>query len=187
MQIAWVIVSLVVPLLLGAAVSLLGLNPPEFRAARICFAFSSVMALAMDILWVYSSPKTAIIKSAISFPIWVFAVVGCYAALTWVNSKQRSYTEETGRKKAKEKLKNDIGNLLADGGRLSTLPNAPENYQMAQDWIRNTYNVLLSGLGEGEATLFLSDSGYVFWSSTPANRTLLDGRLRRLTDLIARL
>jgi hypothetical protein len=189
MQIAWYFVGAVVPLLIGVAVSLMGLNPPEFWAARICFAFSSAMTVAMDILWFCSSPKPTIVRSAISIPIWVFAVVGCYAALTWVNSKQRSHTEESRKNKAREKLKNEIGNLLTDGGRLLSLPNAPENYQMAQDWIRNTYNVLLNGLGAGEANLFLSDSGYVFYVSptTPRNRVALDGRLRRLTDLISRL
>jgi hypothetical protein len=189
MVFAWTFVVVAVPFLLGVAVSLLGLKPPEFWAARVCVLFSAILTIAVDGLWFHSSSKILIVKSATSIPICVVSVIGCYAALIWINSKQRTYTEESNKKKEREKLKSDIGQFLADAGRLYSLPDNPENDKLIKDWILKVYNLLFNVLGMGEANLFVSDSGYVFYVSdnTPKNETLLDGRMRRLTELVARL
>jgi hypothetical protein len=89
----------------------------------------------------------------------------------------------------REKLKYVIGQLMADAGHLSLLPNSPENEALAQEWRVRAYNLILNGLGLGEANLFISDAGYVFHVSnqTLRNSVLLEGRIRRLSELVSRL
>jgi hypothetical protein len=57
------------------------------------------------------------------------------------------------------------------------------------DWGRRTHDLLVAAFGESEAALFISNSGYVFYGDgSPASnlRNWVDGRQRRLTELLAR-
>jgi hypothetical protein len=59
----------------------------------------------------------------------------------------------------------------------------------AEKWGQQTHDLIAAAYGEGEAALFLDDSGYVFYSvPLPMNtiRNWIDGRMRRLTELLKR-
>ena len=60
----------------------------------------------------------------------------------------------------------------------------------AEKWGQQTHDLIAAAYGEGEAALFLDDSGYVFYSMPlPMNtiRNWIDGRMRRLTELLKRI
>jgi hypothetical protein len=59
----------------------------------------------------------------------------------------------------------------------------------AEKWGQQTHDLIAAAYGEGEAALFLDDSGYVFYSMPlPTNtiRNWIDGRMRRLAELLKR-
>jgi hypothetical protein len=59
----------------------------------------------------------------------------------------------------------------------------------AEAWGSRTHDLLSHALGDGEAALFLSNSGYIFYgdgSEISQLRNWIDGRQRRLTELLGR-
>ncbi len=59
----------------------------------------------------------------------------------------------------------------------------------AEAWVTKTHHLIEAALGSGEAARFLDDAGYTFYvnqHTTPVD-SWLDGRLRRLNELIARI
>ena len=59
----------------------------------------------------------------------------------------------------------------------------------AEQWATEAHNFIEEALGSGEAALFLSDAGYVFYSSSKPDshvKNWVRGRLQRLASLIER-
>jgi len=53
----------------------------------------------------------------------------------------------------------------------------------------NTHNLINAAYGDGEASLFLDSSGYIFYSDGSNKskvRNWIDGRMRRITELLRR-
>jgi hypothetical protein len=80
-------------------------------------------------------------------------------------------------------LKEKLGAALAEGESLYGRGVKKE----AEAWATKTHNTIVRGLGTAEAALFLSDAGYTFFSGPGLVKNWLQGRLRRLTELLARL
>ena len=59
----------------------------------------------------------------------------------------------------------------------------------ARKWVTEVHDLIKHEFGDGEANLFLSDAGYTFFVSDKRGRinVWLEGRIRRLTDLIRRV
>lgn len=85
-------------------------------------------------------------------------------------------------------VKNALGRSLASGRQLIA---AHENARGgahdadADRWVSDTRDLVASAYGEGEALLFMDDSGYTFHGVNIAN-TWIEGRMRRLTELLRR-
>jgi hypothetical protein len=60
-----------------------------------------------------------------------------------------------------------------------------EDQEDAEKWGQQTHDLIAAAYGEGEAALFLDSSGYVFYGASPI-RNWIDGRMRRLTELLKR-
>jgi len=59
----------------------------------------------------------------------------------------------------------------------------------AEHWVTVTHSMIESAYGEGEAALFLDDSGYIFYSEGTEKakyRNWIDGRMRRMGELMTR-
>jgi hypothetical protein len=111
------------------------------------------------------------------------------AAVTEMDwAKNRADTAEQGTKTGW--VKSLLGKALTDGGRLlQELNNKEESHAEtdAEAWDERTRDLIASAYGDGEATLFLDSSGYVFYSDgSPKSkiRNWIDGRMRRITALL---
>jgi len=89
-EIAWTVVGIVVPLLLGVMFALVGLNPPEFKAARICLVLSVVSLGGMDTYWHFMTDRSLAFRLAIGFLIWGSIGVGLPEGLRWISKRERS-------------------------------------------------------------------------------------------------
>ena len=59
----------------------------------------------------------------------------------------------------------------------------------AEAWVNKTYKLIVAAYGDGEGALFMDNSGYTFFSNGSEKskvRNWVDGRQRRLTELIPR-
>ena len=76
MAILWTVVGILVPVLVGAALSLMGLSPPEFLYARVCFVAAAVVLGSVDILWHAGTDHVLALRLAVGVPIWLLIGVG---------------------------------------------------------------------------------------------------------------
>jgi hypothetical protein len=89
--------------------------------------------------------------------------------------------------------KDRLGRFLVEGEkllRLRDLLETADNELAVRKWATEVRDLIQCQLGEGEANLFLSDAGYVFYvDSSKPNRVKvwLEGRVRRLAELIKKL
>ena len=59
----------------------------------------------------------------------------------------------------------------------------------AEEWVNKTHKLIVAAYGDGEGALFMDNSGYRFFtdgSEKSKIRNWVDGRQRRLTELIPR-
>jgi len=101
----------------------------------------------------------------------------------------KSLTAALETRERRKVAKTIIGRALEDGQRLLTR-NADGTLgekEPAEQWVATTWKFISAAFGPGEATLFLSDAGYVFYSSDGRVGALVKGRLRRLAELLGRV
>ena len=93
---------------------------------------------------------------------------------------------------AGRKAKHLLGEALSSGGKLigQQSEKSDEEYeQAAETWGRKAQNLIVAAYGEGEASLFMDSSGYTFYSDGSNKskvRNWIDGRMRRITELLRR-
>jgi hypothetical protein len=93
---------------------------------------------------------------------------------------------------AGRKAKHLLGEALSSGGKLigQQSQKTDEEYEEAADtWGKKTHDLIVAAYGEGEASLFLTDSGYIFYGDGSVKskiRNWIDGRMRRITELLRR-
>jgi hypothetical protein len=113
------------------------------------------------------------------------------AAVTEVESAS-SKAASAAQKLKTDRVKELLGKALASGDRLIRLHNEQDEDQAekdAQKWGQQTHDLIAAAYGEGEAALFLDNSGYVFYSGNSAKsriRNWIDGRMRRIGELVKR-
>lgn len=112
-------------------------------------------------------------------------------AITEFESAKHATETKANRVRA-EKVKSLLVALLDESNRILkaiSKDNLDQSDKAADAWGHRTYDLLVAAYGESEAALFLNDSGYVFYGdSSPESklRIWVDGRQRRLTELLAR-
>ena len=79
--------------------------------------------------------------------------------------------------------KDNLGTLVRLGNEII----GGHNQAIAEKWATVSRDYIRAAYGEAEAQLFLSDAGYIFLSGSGGVRNFIDGRHRRLTDLISRV
>jgi hypothetical protein len=84
MEILWGAVSVAVGILVGAAFSVMGMSPPQFRLARGFFIVSAVILGAMSFLWEVQTDRPALWRIAVGVTLWVVIGVGLPECLRWV-------------------------------------------------------------------------------------------------------
>ena len=124
------------------------------------------------------------------------ALVGTVSTLgyAWYRAavtEQESTTQHADAVAEKEKIvrvKALLGKALSSG---QSLINAHNNAvggafdDDAKKWVTPTKELIAAAYGDGEALLFLDDSGYQFYGVNIAN-VWIDGRMRRLSELLRR-
>lgn len=64
---------------------------------------------------------------------------------------------------------------------------ASDRAYLVDDWIRFIRDFIAASLGGAESTLFMNSSGYVFYSGSGNTKNVMEGRLRRLSELLPRV
>src|SRR6266566_5013687 len=89
-EIAWTVVGAVVTLLVGVGFTLVGLNPPEFKAARACFIASASFLGGMEVVWYVQTGYSFWWRVAIGTLICLVIGIGLPQSLRWVNVRRLS-------------------------------------------------------------------------------------------------
>jgi hypothetical protein len=95
-------------------------------------------------------------------------------------------------KQKTEQAKRLLGEALSSGGKLigQQSEKSEDQYEKdANEWGSKTHTLIDTAYGGGEALLFLDSSGYIFYGdgSKKSNvRNWIDGRMRRVTELLRR-
>jgi hypothetical protein len=113
------------------------------------------------------------------------------AAITEMESTNNKIASATNKQKTEE-AKRLLGEALASGGKLlgSEKEKTDDQYeQEANAWGKKAHALINTAYGDGEALLFLDSSGYTFYSDSSEKskvRNWIDGRMRRITELLRR-
>jgi hypothetical protein len=113
------------------------------------------------------------------------------AAITELESTH-SKIESAAQKAKNERVKALLGRALTTGTGLIEEQNEKDEDQAKRDaetWGKQTHDLIAAAYGDGEAQLFLDSSGYVFYgdgSEKSKIRNWIDGRMRRITELLRR-
>ena len=113
------------------------------------------------------------------------------AAITELESTNNKIISAANKQKT-EQAKRLLGEALASGGKLigSQGEKNDDQYEKeANAWGSKAHTLIDTAYGDGEALLFLDSSGYVFYGdgSNKSNvRNWIDGRMRRITELLRR-
>lgn len=89
-------------------------------------------------------------------------------------------------------VKNLLGKEIESGQDLLRDQSDKPDDQANKDaiaWGKKTHDLIEAAYGDGEATLFMSDAGYTFYTDSSTKTTIRNwiiGRLRRLSELIPR-
>jgi hypothetical protein len=113
------------------------------------------------------------------------------AAITEMESTNIKIAGAANKQKT-EQAKRLLGEALASGSKLIENQKDKTDDQYAQEadaWGEKVHTLIETAYGEGEALLFLDSSGYVFYgdgSKTSNVQNWIDGRMRRITELLRR-
>jgi hypothetical protein len=113
------------------------------------------------------------------------------AAITELESTHNKI-ESAAQKAKNERVKALLGRALAAGTGLIEAQDKKDEDRAKRDaetWATQTRNLIAAAYGDGEAALFLDSSGYVFYGDSSEKskiRNWIDGRMRRITELLRR-
>jgi hypothetical protein len=88
--IIWTVVGVLEPLLIGAVFSILGYARPEFKMAIRFIYAAAFLVGSVDILWSILANDSFEYKMIINVLILPAILIGCTAALNWIDNKKRS-------------------------------------------------------------------------------------------------
>lgn len=89
-EIAWTVVGVVVPVLVGTGYTCVGLVPPEFRRARYCFYFAATVLGGMEIVWYTQTGWPFIWRVAVASLICLTIGIGLPETLRWMHKRESS-------------------------------------------------------------------------------------------------
>ena len=110
------------------------------------------------------------------------------AAVTEMESASSKAASAAQKLKA-DRVKGLLAKALVSGDKLIRSHKDTDEDQAKKDaekWGQQTHDLIAAAYGDGEAALFLDSSGYVFYGGSPI-RNWIDGRMRRLTELLKRI
>jgi predicted nucleotide-binding protein len=110
-----------------------------------------------------------------------------YAAVRGRDSATQ-HADTLAQKLKANRVKDLIGKALDTGKSIYVDKNLTDEQlkQKASDWATPIRDLIAAAYGDGEAFLFLDDSGYTFFSSNGIIRNWIDGRMRRIGELLRR-
>jgi hypothetical protein len=117
---------------------------------------------------------------------------GWYRAAITEMESAKNKLESSALRLQTQRMKDLLGKAIVSGGRLIEEQKDKEEQQTEKDasvWVEKTKELIAAAYGDGEAALFLDDSGYVFYGdgSRKSNiRNWIDGRMRRISELLRR-
>jgi hypothetical protein len=117
---------------------------------------------------------------------------GWYRAATTELELASNKTKSEAQKARTDRVKGLLGTALASGNKLIAEQKDKDDDQAERDansWGEKTHSLIAAAYGDGEASLFLDSSGYVFYgdgSKKSKIRNWIDGRMRRITELLRR-
>ena len=131
--------------------------------------------------------------------VWIAAIAFLYANFrayddlgTRLRKTQADLMQSEARDQTILAVKSVLGATISAGEKLIIDWQKADEKQLEADanaWAMKADNFVLAAFGSGEETLFRSDAGYTFYSNGSqlnAIRNWVDGRLRRLNDLLQR-
>jgi hypothetical protein len=81
------VAGIVLALVFGA-VSLIGLSPPEFLVARICFIIAAALSVVAIMMWAKKSRLSILTRRAIASVVVVLAAAALIGAWLWANARE---------------------------------------------------------------------------------------------------
>jgi hypothetical protein len=87
-EIAWTVVGIIVPILIGAGLTFAGLAPPEFKRARFCFIFTALVLGGMEIVWYTQTGFAFVWRVGIASLICLTIGIGLPETLRWVHRRE---------------------------------------------------------------------------------------------------
>ena len=87
---SWVAVAIYIPALIGLAVGVMSMSPPEYFIAKICFTASAVILICKVSWWLgfEQSPQT-ISDKIVAFVIFGLIGTSWLLSVQWINSKEQ--------------------------------------------------------------------------------------------------
>jgi hypothetical protein len=133
-------------------------------------------------------------RSAIAAFIALVAVgYGWYLAAVSEFELSNNKVQSAEQKARTDLVKDLLGKAISTGNDLvQGLPNQQDDFtaeHAVEAWADRTRDLISAAYGNGEATLFMDSSGYIFYTDGSARQNLrnfVDGRMRRLSELVQR-
>jgi hypothetical protein len=88
MELAWTVVGILVPFLVGAAMNLVGMTPAHFRAARACFVLSAILLGGMSVMWQVTTMQPLWFRMVTGGSIGALIGIGVPEGFRWVGHRQ---------------------------------------------------------------------------------------------------
>jgi hypothetical protein len=87
-EIAWTVVGIAVPVAISLGYTFVGLTPPEFRRARVCFVAGAVVLLGMEIVWYTQTGYSFLWRVIIAILVCLTVGIGLPETLRWVHRRE---------------------------------------------------------------------------------------------------
>jgi len=88
MATAWVVVTVVVPLLIGVGYNVLGYTPPEFTVARVCFSIAALILAAVTVIWALTTDWPTSPRVVVGGLLALLTIIGYPELMRWVGQKE---------------------------------------------------------------------------------------------------
>ncbi len=172
-EIIWTATGIVVPLLLGTAWAMVGLNPPEFWIARGCIGFAALIFGATTLTWLAMSEWPPPARIAVGAGLGIIAFIGFSEALRWVNARESLLTaqaEAIGDKRVE--TREQLHKFYVESETLlnTVIPKdiSSEDFQIYSDnvnnWATSAANWIGENLGAAARAKFLDRSSVPYLS-----------------------
>jgi hypothetical protein len=136
--------------------------------------------------WFVGGAFAAFLGLATTVPILGYA---WYRAAVAEQDSAMQHADAVAQKLKANRVKDLLGKSLAAGQTIFVDNDLTDEQreQKATHWGTHTRDLITGAYGDGEGFLFLDDSGYTFFSGRGRIRNWIDGRMRRIGELLRRI